>query len=152
MHCLAEQIKTVETRVQDPDAEYTALRAVADGRWDRADSGPDDSPGNGRHRTLSEWRDYASYCRCVDSTKVSNGKRKGQGNVKNGHPYLAWAYAEAAHFARRLQPCKCSAITNVSRRQTNVTSGPQDGGAQVGPGVLSHDASPGAFDAAKAFG
>src|SRR5438105_10689417 len=32
---------------------------------------------------------YASYCRCVDSTKISNGKRKGQGNVKNGNPYLA---------------------------------------------------------------
>jgi transposase len=30
----------------------------------------------------------ASYCRCVDSTTISKGKRKGQGNVKNGHPYL----------------------------------------------------------------
>jgi transposase len=47
---------------------------------------------------------YASYCRCVDSTKISNGKRKGTGNVKNGHPYLAWAYREAAQFALRLQP------------------------------------------------
>src|SRR4029453_9436304 len=47
---------------------------------------------------------YASYCRCVDSTKISNGKRKGTGNVKNGHPYLAWAYMEAAQFAMRFQP------------------------------------------------
>jgi len=30
---------------------------------------------------------YASYCRCVDSNKLSNGKRKGTGNVKNGNPY-----------------------------------------------------------------
>jgi transposase len=30
---------------------------------------------------------YASYCRCVKSTKISNGKRKGQGNVKNGVVY-----------------------------------------------------------------
>ena len=44
---------------------------------------------------------YASYCRCVDSTKLSNGKRKGQGNVKNGNPYLGWAYMEAAQFALR---------------------------------------------------
>jgi transposase len=44
---------------------------------------------------------YVSYCRCVDSTKMSNGKRKGQGNVKNGHPYLSWAYMEAAQFALR---------------------------------------------------
>jgi len=47
---------------------------------------------------------YASYCRCVDSTKLSNGKRKGTGNVKNGNPYLAWAYMEAAQFALRFQP------------------------------------------------
>jgi transposase len=31
----------------------------------------------------------ASYCRCVDSTKMRNGNRKGTGNVKNGNPYLA---------------------------------------------------------------
>src|SRR5438093_13444034 len=47
---------------------------------------------------------YASYCRCVDSTKISNGKRKGTGNVKNGNPYLAWAYMEAAQFAIRFEP------------------------------------------------
>jgi transposase len=46
----------------------------------------------------------ASYCRCVDSHKISNGKRKGTGNVKNGHPYLAWAEREAAQFAMRFQP------------------------------------------------
>jgi len=46
----------------------------------------------------------ASYCRCVDSTKMSNGKRKGTGNVKNGHPYVAWASMEAAQCAMRLQP------------------------------------------------
>jgi transposase len=45
-----------------------------------------------------------SYCRCVDSAKISNGKRKGAGNVKNGNPYLAWAYMEAAQFALRFQP------------------------------------------------
>ena len=42
---------------------------------------------------------YASYCRCVKSTKLSNGKKKGEGNTKNGNKYLAWAYVEAAHFA-----------------------------------------------------
>jgi transposase len=47
---------------------------------------------------------YASYCRCVKSTKISHGKRKGQGNVKNGTPYLAWAYLEAAPFAVRFSP------------------------------------------------
>ena len=33
---------------------------------------------------------YASYCRCVGSRKISNGKRKGSGNTKNGNKYLAW--------------------------------------------------------------
>jgi|SRR5262252_8250986 len=46
----------------------------------------------------------ASYCRGVDSTKLSNGKRKGTGNVNNGNPYLAWASMEAAQFALRFQP------------------------------------------------
>jgi len=44
---------------------------------------------------------YSSYCRCVGSKKLSNGKKKGQGNRKNGNKYLAWAYIEAANFAIR---------------------------------------------------
>jgi transposase len=45
--------------------------------------------------------DYASYCRCVESKRVSNGKKKGENNKKNGNKYLAWAYVEAANFAKR---------------------------------------------------
>jgi transposase len=44
---------------------------------------------------------YASYCRCVGSQKISNGKKKGKGNTKNGNKYLSWAYIEAANFAIR---------------------------------------------------
>jgi transposase len=47
---------------------------------------------------------FASYCRCVGSQKISNGKRKGSGNIKNGNKYLAWAFVEAANFAVRCQP------------------------------------------------
>jgi len=47
---------------------------------------------------------FASYARCVDSKRLSNGKKKGRGNVKNGNQYLAWAFVEAAHFARRYCP------------------------------------------------
>jgi len=42
---------------------------------------------------------YSSYCRCVKSERLSNSKKKGEGNRKNGNKYLAWAYVEAAHFA-----------------------------------------------------
>jgi transposase len=45
--------------------------------------------------------DFSSYCRCVSSQKLSNGKKKGSGNVKNGNAYLSWAFIEAAHFAIR---------------------------------------------------
>lgn len=44
---------------------------------------------------------FSSYCRCVSSTRTSNGKSKGKGNSKNGNRYLAWAFVEAANFARR---------------------------------------------------
>ena len=42
---------------------------------------------------------YASYCRCVGSTRISNAKIKGKGNRKNGNKHLCWAYVEAAHHA-----------------------------------------------------
>lgn len=48
--------------------------------------------------------DFASYARCVDATRSSNGKKKGDNNAKNGNRYLAWAFVEAAHFAIRAYP------------------------------------------------
>jgi len=47
---------------------------------------------------------FASYCRCVDATRLSNGKKKGNNNAKNGNKYLAWAFVEAANFAVRFYP------------------------------------------------
>ncbi|WP_425445706.1 transposase [Vibrio albus] len=44
---------------------------------------------------------FASYCRCVASTRESNGKKKGEGNKKAGNKYLSWVFSEAAHFAVR---------------------------------------------------
>lgn len=50
---------------------------------------------------------YASYCRCVGSAYLSNGKKKGEGNSKNGNRYLAWAFVEAANFAvRHCEPAR----------------------------------------------
>lgn len=40
---------------------------------------------------------YASYARCVTSQKLSNNKKKGVNNRKNGNKYLSWAFVEAAH-------------------------------------------------------
>jgi transposase len=45
--------------------------------------------------------DFSSYCRKVPSQWISNEKKKGHGNSKNGNRYLAWAFSEAAEMARR---------------------------------------------------
>jgi len=47
---------------------------------------------------------YSSYCRCVKAERLSNTKKKGEGNRKNGNKYLSWAYVEAANFFRRYCP------------------------------------------------
>ncbi|MBB6183585.1 IS110 family transposase [Oleiagrimonas soli] len=56
--------------------------------------------------------EYASYCRMVESVRLSNGKKKGHGNRttgtpfgrKSGNRYLCWAYIEAANYATRFNP------------------------------------------------
>lgn len=50
---------------------------------------------------FAEVGNFASYARCVDSARYSNGKKKGEGNTRNGNAYLVWAFIEAANFARR---------------------------------------------------
>ena len=51
---------------------------------------------------------YASYCRCVNSVRESNGKKKGTGNRKAGNKYLSWAFSEAAHYMVRFDSkAKC---------------------------------------------
>lgn len=47
---------------------------------------------------------YASYCRAVNSKRSSNDKKKGENNKRNGNPYLAWAFIEAASLAPRYYP------------------------------------------------
>ena len=44
---------------------------------------------------------YASYARCVNGARYSNGKKKSKTNTKNGNKYLAWAFVEAANYAIR---------------------------------------------------
>jgi len=59
---------------------------------------------SGEMERFAKVGNYASYCRCVGSVHLSNGKRKGRGNTKNGNKYLAWAFVEAANFAVRYNP------------------------------------------------
>lgn len=48
--------------------------------------------------------DYASCTRCVPSNKLGNGKKKGEGNRKNGNKYLGYAFMEAAHYSAIWEP------------------------------------------------
>ena len=61
---------------------------------------------------------YSSYCRCVKSEKLSDKKKKGEGNRKNGNKYLAWAYVEAANFAKRHYP-ECQSFYQRKKAKTN---------------------------------
>jgi transposase len=62
--------------------------------------------------------DFASYCRCVDSRRISNGKKKGENNAKCGNKYLGWAFVEAANFARRYD-LQCRRFYDRKAAQTN---------------------------------
>jgi transposase len=73
----------------------------------------------GRFATVG---DYSSYCRCVESKKISNGKKKGENNKKNGNKYLAWAYVEAANFAKRYCPKAQSFYQSKKAKTKNVVA------------------------------
>ena len=68
---------------------------------------------------FSKVGNYVSYCRKVPAARFSNEKKKGTGNRKNGNKYLSWAYAEAAEFARRLDP-ESRAYYDRKCRRTNA--------------------------------
>jgi len=55
-------------------------------------------------RRFARVGNYVSYCRLVGSAHLTNGKRKGAGNTKNGNAFLCWAFVEAANFAIRFDP------------------------------------------------
>jgi transposase len=104
LDCLSQQLKTLEKavskRLQHPPS-YEQLLTVDGIGTIFAQTIALETGQIGRFPPVG---DSASSCRCVNSTKLSNGKRKGQGNVKNGHLYLGWASMEAAQFAIRFNP------------------------------------------------
>jgi transposase len=66
---------------------------------------------------------FASYCRAVDSKCTSNQKTKGQNNRKCGNKYLAWAFVEAANFAKRYdEPCRRWFDRKAARTNTVIAT------------------------------
>ena len=104
MHCVAEQIAGLEQMIRARVSlrpTFRHLLTVAGIGHTLALTIMLETGEIRRFPTVGQW---ASYCRCVSSTRLSNGKRKGQGNTKNGNKYLAWAFVEAANFAVRYYP------------------------------------------------
>jgi len=104
MQTLQEEIGFIEKRLMErvklhPD--YALLNSV-----------PGIGPGlattimleTGTISRFTKVGNFSSYCRCVDSRRESNSRKKGEGNTKNGNKYLAWAFVEAANFAIRSCP------------------------------------------------
>jgi len=104
MHCLDQQIDQVERAILAQARlrpEYQALLTVSGIGKILALTIALETGDIGRFATVG---DFASYCRCVGSVRLSNGKKKGVGNSKNGNKHLAWAMVEAANFAVRYDP------------------------------------------------
>lgn len=101
---LNEQIAKLEKHLLEglrPRPEYALLR-TAPGIGEVL--GPIILLETGSVERFERVGNYASYARCVDSARISNNKKKGEGNVRNGNKYLAWAFIEAANMARRWCP------------------------------------------------
>jgi len=101
LHCVVEQIAILEKNILEKIqgmADFDALKKI---------------PGigtilamtilleTGNINRFDQAGNYSSYCRCVESKRVSNAKKKGENNRKNGNAYLGWAFVEAANFAIR---------------------------------------------------
>jgi transposase len=104
LDCLSQQITTLEkavTKSLQHTPAYEQLLTVDGIGTILAQTIGLETGDIGRFPTVGT---SASDCRWVKSTKISNGKRKGQGNVQNGNPSLEWASMEAAQFAIRFNP------------------------------------------------
>jgi transposase len=71
----------------------------------------------GEIKRFPEVGNYGSYCRCVESKRVSNEKKKGENNRKNGNAYLGWAFVEASNAAINHYP----EIKKYYQRKLNKT-------------------------------
>ncbi len=104
IRCLGEQVKILEAEVVSQvkrEPAFQSLLTVPGIGQVLALTITLEAGDMARFETVGN---FASYCRCVGTTRLSNGKKKGEGNRKNGNKYLAWAFVEGAQFARRYCP------------------------------------------------
>ena len=104
MHCLEKEIEQLEQGVKAQVKLQPAFKPLLTVAGIGSILGLTIMLETGAIQRFPKVGPFASYCRGVDSQHLSNGKRKGQGNPKNGNEYLAWALVEAANFAIRYHP------------------------------------------------
>jgi transposase len=134
LDCLSQQIKTLEQTVHKRlkhTPAYEQLLTVDGIGTILAQTITLESGDMSRFPTVGN---SASYCRCVNSTKISNGKRKGQGNVKNVNPYLGWAYIPTISPLRI--PLLCCHINGFQRASS--VEAPWPGGEKRRDGWVAH--------------
>ena len=104
MHTLKSQITVLEERLQERvrlHEDYALLTTVPGIGQTLATTIMLETGSIARFAKVG---DFSSYCRCVDSLRESNGKKKGEGNAKNGNQYLAWAFVGSGALFGALLP------------------------------------------------
>ncbi len=123
LRCLEQEVRTIEDRVREAgrtQSDYALLQTVPGIGPILASTILLEAGDMRRFATVGH---FASYCRCIGSEHVSNGKRKGAGNTKNGNTYVSWAFIEAAHFAIRYE----TALRTYYQRNTDAAPGRAEG-------------------------
>jgi transposase len=119
IHALNEQIRTLEKYVAERvrlSAEYQVLTSAPGIAKVLATTIMLETGTVARFAAVGN---YASYARCVDSARISNERKKGEGNRRNGNKYLAWAFIEAANMAKRWCP-EAKRFHDRKRAKTNA--------------------------------
>jgi transposase len=94
---------------------------------------------------------FASYCRCVQSLRQSNSKKKGENNRKCGNTYLAWAFVEAAHFACRYDD-QCRRFYERKKQQTHPVIATKALACKLAKAAWHVMAEDAPYDAERVFG
>lgn len=69
---------------------------------------------------FADAKHFVSYCRLAPTSRMSNGKTKGESNPKNGNRYLSWALTELANLVVRFNPAAEKKFNKLLRTHENM--------------------------------
>src|SRR5437868_2054403 len=107
LNCLVEQIEVLEINILGQIKKEPAFELLKTIPGVGAILAMTILLETGEIKRFKDVGNYSSYCRCVESKRISNEKKKGENNRKNGNIYLSWAFIEASnHAIRAYKPIK----------------------------------------------